>query len=559
MIRKQLLGFFVALLTVSPASADGFMDSPVVAEPLKVIWNVDGSMSFPATVYYPGRNNNTYIVHQAMPSCNEALRTDCIKSISVLNGTSWADATFVEYLPVTWSGDLHMSDDYERDAARFIPASRQSSLWRIPGMKHGGGDLFMVTAQLAAEMSNQSQPLAPASVADWQAARFSIEPVKIHIGGLITDQNDPARIICLSHIVSNYVCIERFDFETFPRLRMLVNLDLTKGLLNYRHWFAARALDAAAISTKESDGTLTLRLEGSPTTVIEASAAVPRNREGYAEHLAAINAGYVDSGVSNKPEVPTEEGYQQFLRVSTHSQSGEMANFAYWSHLEARYPISVHRQVTIWRFMPANITQSDANWLWRCAPSGDVSGVAASNANILRPGPPTWDASTQTLRFKVASPHLDKEGKQTVGFYDLVLSQKVAACLWGQNLTQAKATVEVTDQSGQAQVATTVFSIKDGLVHFQAAGFHYSVSAISISLKVPALSTSEKSTLNGSIQVRTFTSCKEMWTVFASGIKKSASVKDRQGRAKGNAVVNKLLYTANLRLDTDKDGWVCER
>jgi hypothetical protein len=64
----------------------------------------------------------------------------------------------------------------------------------------------------------------------------------------------------------------------------------------------------------------------------------------------------------------------------------------------------------------------------------------------------------------------------------LVLREDVAKCLWGKNLLNTKAVIEVLNSDGTSQVATTTFKVLNGYVYFRAAGFHFSVPKIKVSV-----------------------------------------------------------------------------
>jgi hypothetical protein len=115
-------------------------------------------------------------------------------------------------------------------------------------------------------------------------------------------------------------------------------------------------------------------------------------------------------------------------------------------------------------------------------------GQVSTNATVYTISAPLWDSSTDSLSFTVAAPSFESDGEKKQGLYDLVLREDIAKCLWGKDLTNSSAKIEILNVDGTSQVATTSFKKINGYIYFRAAGFHYSVPKIRVSLvqSVPA-------------------------------------------------------------------------
>jgi hypothetical protein len=70
----------------------------------------------------------------------------------------------------------------------------------------------------------------------------------------------------------------------------------------------------------------------------------------------------------------------------------------------------------------------------------------------MRPSPPRWNAEKQTLDFRIASPHLNQDGSVAEGFYNLSVSQEVANCLWGGDVSKSKAEVSIISDAGEKKI-----------------------------------------------------------------------------------------------------------
>jgi hypothetical protein len=155
---------------------------------------------------------------------------------------------------------------------------------------------------------------------------------------------------------------------------------------------------------------------------------------------------------------------------------------AFLAGIEPYSNFIVDSSSTAWSFENANISGKDVGWLWPCVKNPQISGAIASNAAVMRPSPPTWNAEKQTLEFRIASPHLNKDGTVATGYYNLSVSQEVANCLWGSDVSKSKAEVSVISDAGEKKIFVSATSSRDGYLNFQVSGFSYSVNTISIQL-----------------------------------------------------------------------------
>ena len=115
-----------------------------------------------------------------------------------------------------------------------------------------------------------------------------------------------------------------------------------------------------------------------------------------------------------------------------------------------------------------------------CQASQSLDGVVSTNATMYNPAPPSYDAKDGSLNFEVGSPHLDATGKVIQGVYSMVLSSKIAKCIWGSDLTNSRATVSIINDAGQTQVSTSALKALNDFYYFHISGFTYSTKKISI-------------------------------------------------------------------------------
>lgn len=123
-----------------------------------------------------------------------------------------------------------------------------------------------------------------------------------------------------------------------------------------------------------------------------------------------------------------------------------------------------------------------------------VQGIVTTNAMGYDGSAPSYVGGV--LTYKVSGMHFLADGKTPVeGTYDLVMRSDTARCLYGFSKAPISATVSVTSASGEAKVATTVVSEKDGWLKMAAYGFTFSSPTISVKLTQAGSTSSKKTTI----------------------------------------------------------------
>jgi hypothetical protein len=102
---------------------------------------------------------------------------------------------------------------------------------------------------------------------------------------------------------------------------------------------------------------------------------------------------------------------------------------------------------------------------------------------IYSAGPPSYNADSSSLDYKVLSPHVNEKGEDNIGSYDLLLDSKVARCIYKFSDAPVKAEIEILGSDGTSKVATTVIGEKNGFLFMSANGFTYSDPTVRIKLK----------------------------------------------------------------------------
>ncbi len=112
--------------------------------------------------------------------------------------------------------------------------------------------------------------------------------------------------------------------------------------------------------------------------------------------------------------------------------------------------------------------------------SGGLTGVASTNAAFYSPTPPTYNASTGSLDYRVASLHHDENGQVASGSYSISLPLAAIQCLY--KTTEAPTVAEIAFKYGTStddKAVTQTVTTKDGWVNVSVDGMHYSSPTIS--------------------------------------------------------------------------------
>ena len=241
--------------------------------------------------------------------------------------------------------------------------------------------------------------------------------------------------------------------EFDPSTRIKVELRLPSSMSN---WFYGRIHDSQISSRSLSGDRILYTIAGDATDTYIAggvvpSAALPSDRSnhpnhGYAERINRYIPGYSATSI------------EQYRRWLPYIGDRALATQSRW-------------------------TAKSVSWTTHACLSSSkgLGGMLGTNASAFDSSPPTWDAATKTLSFKVASPHLDENGAVAQGTYTLALPASSVSCLYGRTQLPAFVQISVTDsKDGQQLTEVTSLSERDGWVSFSAKGFHFSEPTITV-------------------------------------------------------------------------------
>lgn len=411
--------------------------------------------SFSSIIEYKESTEYTAV----LPSCLEDPISPCLSKIEVSSdrGATWSrDSSSISYLAKSFSKNTSLpagsyspvTKNWPADPTKLLPSGADIRVFTIPGAKHAGGDQYLVQTIVKGTSATINAD-AKASLLD-----VIIFPIKVY--------SAPAPNSC--SIWLDY-CFEVFHFPVNVKFR--VTLDMKFLASNFSGWFQTRMFESLVDQPTKTS----YSFEGFPVVVSNARANFMRP---FREDL-----------VSQYPDLKT--GLNVFgqpfkgLMIDSNSSSALQNWIKYEEAIDKRalYDSTIWHVVSYSTTAQKNIYQGMNGCL---ANKLGVLGFVSTNSTVYEISAPSWDNTNKSLTFKVASPTYDAQGDKNSGVYELAIKEEVAKCIWGGTLSNASAVIQVVDDSGNVQIATTTFIKKGEWIYFRAYGFHYSTPSIKVKL-----------------------------------------------------------------------------
>ena len=418
-----------------------------------------------------------------LPPCDTSITINCISSVFAIdeNGKK-SEGTFTKYV------DEGSVREYAADPALNLPQGKgHGGVWTIPGVKNAvGGEEYYVGALLYSWGSVDAANKRYKAAFYPQSLVSGISPVTRKAGAYGTtipsdstnksNDGSPNGGVGSSNTSqpqdwSDCVVTEVgtcFMAEEFPsNYRFGLTIKLGKAL---KGWFHGRIYRPQISVTQADASTQVITIDAMPVLIPIVKEKVPTasltpDLRTFLENIEVANGfGYVMPGSSG------EQAFKEAKLWLPVIKDKATQSLTYWS--------------------VRTLTYYDDPTIEKCTTNNDgLSGVVSTNSLVYNAGPPAFDKSTQNLNYKVLSPHFTSKGEIAKGTYDLILSSKVARCIYGFTTAPIKADLTILSEDGSPQVATQIINEKNGWLTLSAAGFTYSSPTISVMLtqeKAPA-------------------------------------------------------------------------
>lgn len=340
-----------------------------------------------------------------------------------------------------------------------IPSGRSSSIWQIPGVLHSGGsDYYQVKLDLIANVGLWFY-LINGRLGENRPLEITNFDLRIRPANLARPDDATSAILC-----------DECDMPTSARLQ--VNALLNHDILGMK-WFYSRIKNADVSITKTRGNQYRYAISGNPMPLQTVDARKPFSESPRAlvELHKKLNNGCTETSKTNSCWGIVVNGNRPW-------EAEELLNA--WKPVVSD---SATKTTSQW-FIRSNY-QDSGQWFndmafYRCAPKDKPAGIVTSNALMTTGSIPEYKAGS--LNYKVSSLHFE-EDKVTPykGFYEFVMDEKLARCLFKFPAAPISAKITVTGAGGDVEIESVTANNSNGKMRFVASNFGYSSKTIAIS------------------------------------------------------------------------------
>jgi hypothetical protein len=419
-------------------------------------------------------STNVHVIHN-LPVCSVDNSFDCIASVWATNAAGKRiQGVYQKALPLNSANDHDAIPSMQLSAARGL-----GGLWKIPGVTNAGGeDNYFVS------MRNDFWAMKSAGV--------ELKTQKVYYGQLM------AGIIPVKQISGNYRAMTSGD-SRMPGHRGWGSTGPSLTPDGDRCAVADTGIcEAPRLFPEGYRFGMSVRLTQSVSGWFHGRVALPiidgktlGNRKEIAIEAEPVTISTLDFTVPNA-QIPDSVRKVVFSDAEW-GISGDLVNTAQTNMQGLSDPLTMEVMTAMLPVIGDKATKSTQYWAYRalnawknpevqkCSErTGTLGGVVTTNALTYSAGPPTYDKETESLDYKVASPHYAADGKVALGTYDLAIRSDVARCIYGFSNAPIKASISIVGENGEQKIATTVINEKDGWMYMSAKGFTFSNPTIKV-------------------------------------------------------------------------------
>jgi hypothetical protein len=435
---------------------------------------------------------------ELLPACANDSELDCIEALTAIDASGAVSTSkFDEYVY-----DKH-PNNFKGNGVETIKNPASPSVWTIEKTPHAFGAKYALAVSIRGGYGNGIKMLPELNVnlfavnysagvgegedsngipnyskcnqkIDSATGKFSI---RCGMGA-----QDLGKYKCVIQVQKNGACLLQHAFP--ENIRFKVALRLSKEPTG---WFHGRMKDPNISVDPTAGSAVKITVEAAPARVPslyqESSyAAMSPELKAYWDNCLKDRSCNV--GTRNPRVNPNTEPNGNLRNVIFDPKSyGDKAIAAvnYFGPIAKDTAVAVPG---LWSMRTlSNGEMGNAN---QCFKTGTgVKGIVTTNATAYSEGPPEFENGM--LNYRVAGLHFAADGKTlNEGVYNMIIKSTVARCIYGFSNAPISASIAVTSAGGEAKVATTTVSEKDGWLHLAAYGFTYSSPTISVKLSQAA-------------------------------------------------------------------------
>ncbi len=436
---------------------------------------------------------NGYGYDAILPQCANDADINCISDFGITDAQqSNTSAKFQRYFP------LKALNEFVGSPTLGVPSGTTGSIYSLPEANFGASDLYFVRVTTSGSGNQQSSNLSSLDI--------QVYPVNYHEASYGQDAFDAglrsftdsthttagwgwaapgitANVFCVANSVTEKKCLQRYEFPANKRYFLKIRMSkIPSGWLHGR-------IAKQDISITTSGNSSTLSIAGEPVSVPAVYKMykwneIPADLQSHYD----VNTGYYLSDPARNDPNSSGPGGRSAGNVDPLKRNVILKPDA-WSTL------GMEQLKLLLPFVNDEATGVLSTWTIRTLSPGEMSGsnqcfndtsritgMVATNATQYSAGPPTFDASTQTLIYKVGAPHFTDKKVVFEGTYDLSIPSDIARCIYKFSNAPIKAEISIVAPDGTAKVASTTLVERNGWLLFSANGFTFSSPTITVKL-----------------------------------------------------------------------------
>jgi hypothetical protein len=437
-----------------------------------------------------------------LPACIDAADTNCLSEITAIN----ADGKALKVNTLSTFPTVR-SEDFAGDLAQDVPRGSGAVLVSIPEAPHAGGDNYLMKLTVTSNRTPESGGVY--GVPSISASMMAVKVVEGKFMGSRTETNTAAYFRAQGISVAGVTDLAPGELPDPRYLDCVMSSpkqcalpyglpqDISFGFsarfsFNLTGWLHGRMRDASIKLEKKSEKQSLLTVSARPikVPVVDVVKSVDDLPDSLLAHFATSDwAGETlryplattIQGIRVSPSEKNRAGLKNisFKFINTRFDTGSMSDFLQWLPIAGDKAAALPTQ---WRV--STMTDRGSGVVQDCLnKSNTLAGLVTTNSTMYIDGPPTYDASKGSLDYKVASTHFEVDGKTVFkGSYELLMSSAVARCIYKFTSAPIKASVSVTSESGEPNVATVVVNEKNNWLTLGAYNFTFSSPTVSVKL-----------------------------------------------------------------------------
>jgi hypothetical protein len=493
----------------------------------------------------PGCEFTVYALYRAvLPACIDGADTNCLSQITAIS----ADGKSLKVNTLSTFPALRY-EDFAGDLAQGVPRGSGAVLVSIPEAPHAGGDNYLMKLVISSMRTPESRGVY--GVPSISASMMAVKIVEGKFRGYRTETSTASYLKAQGVSVRGVTDLapgEQLD----PRTQECVMSSTTQCALPYglpqdisfgfsarfsfnlTGWLHGRMRDASIKLEKKSqtESLLTVSARAIKVPVLDVVKGVDDLPDSLLTHFATTDwsgetlrypLATSVQGTRVSPSEKTRTGLKNisFKMINTRFDTQSMKDFLQWLPIAGDKAAALPTQ---WRV--STMTDRGSGVVQECLnKSNTLAGLVTTNSTMYLDGPPTYDASQGSLDYKVASTHYEADGKtEFKGSYELLMSSSVARCIYKFTSAPVKASVTVTSENGEPNVATVVVNEKNNWLTLGAYNFTFSSPTVSVKLTqdAPAVVTPPKPVIKKITCVKGKVTKKIVATKCPAGYKKKA-------------------------------------